>query len=54
VINLGKFGSFLADALVGQPYGLTYEIANKTISVIPPLVVEELGKRKVSRPRASQ
>ncbi|KAI0004192.1 Gcd10p-domain-containing protein [Russula compacta] len=41
-INLGKFGSFLANALVDQPYGLTYEIVNKTISVIPPLAVEEL------------
>ena len=44
-INLGKFGSFVADALLGQPYGLTYEIANKTINVIPPPAVEELGKR---------
>lgn len=43
-INLGKFGSFLANALVDQPYGLTYEIVNKTISVIPPPAVEELGK----------
>ncbi|KAI0257415.1 Gcd10p-domain-containing protein [Lactifluus subvellereus] len=42
MINLGKFGSFIADALVNQPYGLTYEIVNKTISVIPPPAVEEL------------
>ncbi|KAI0304743.1 Gcd10p-domain-containing protein [Russula brevipes] len=41
-INLGKFGSFLADALVNQPYGLTYEIVNKTITVIPPPAVQEL------------
>ncbi|KAI9512878.1 Gcd10p-domain-containing protein [Russula earlei] len=42
VINLGKFGSFPADALINQPYGLTYEVANKTINVIPPPAVEEL------------
>jgi tRNA (adenine-N(1)-)-methyltransferase non-catalytic subunit len=41
-VNLGKFGSFPADALVSQPYGLTYEVANKTISVVPPPAVEEL------------
>lgn len=44
-VNLGKFGSFPADALVNQPYGLTYEVVNKTIGVIPPPAVEELGKR---------
>jgi tRNA (adenine-N(1)-)-methyltransferase non-catalytic subunit len=54
IINLGKFGSFLADALVGQPYGLTYEIVNKTISVIPPPAVEELGKRIFLHPGAVQ
>jgi tRNA (adenine-N(1)-)-methyltransferase non-catalytic subunit len=42
MVNLGKFGSFLADALVDQPYGLTYESINKTINVIPPLAIEEL------------
>jgi hypothetical protein len=45
MVNLGKFGSFLADELVSQPYGLTYEVVNKTISVIPPPAVQELGKR---------
>ncbi len=44
VVNLGKFGSFPADALVNQPYGLTYEVVNKTISVIPPPAVEEIGR----------
>jgi len=42
---LGKFGSFLADALINQPYGLTYEIDNKTINIIPPPAIEELGKK---------
>ncbi|KAH9968823.1 Gcd10p-domain-containing protein [Russula dissimulans] len=42
VVNLGKFGSFPAGSLANHPYGLTYEIVNKTISVIPPPAVEEL------------
>lgn len=44
MVILGKFGSFLADALVNQPYGQTYEINNKAINVIPPPAIEELGK----------
>jgi hypothetical protein len=44
MVNLGKFGSFLADAPADQPYGLTYEINNKTVNAIPPLPIEELGK----------
>jgi tRNA (adenine58-N1)-methyltransferase non-catalytic subunit len=51
MVNLGKFGSFLADELVNQPYGLTYEVVNKTISVIPPPAVHELGKRGSLFPR---
>jgi tRNA (adenine-N(1)-)-methyltransferase non-catalytic subunit len=42
VVNLGKFGSFLADTLVDQPYGLTYEVNNKRVNVIPPLPIQEL------------
>jgi hypothetical protein len=45
MVNLGRYGSFLADALVNQPYGLTCEIINKTINVIPPPAIEELGKK---------
>jgi hypothetical protein len=37
----------MADTLVNQPYGLTYEIVNKTINVIPPPAVEELGRRTI-------
>jgi tRNA (adenine-N(1)-)-methyltransferase non-catalytic subunit len=44
MVNLGKFGSFLADTLVDQPYGLTYEVSNKRVNVIPPLPIQELGK----------
>ena len=44
MVNLGKYGSFLTDALINQPYGLTYEINNKTINVLSP-AIEELGKK---------
>ena len=50
MVNLGKFGSFLADSLVDQPYGLTYEINNKRVNVIPPLPIEELGKNTLLMP----
>ncbi|KAK2461432.1 hypothetical protein APHAL10511_005895 [Amanita phalloides] len=33
-ILLGRFGSFHANELIGQPYGLTYEIAEKKLRTI--------------------
>ncbi|THH29061.1 hypothetical protein EUX98_g5127 [Antrodiella citrinella] len=41
-INLGKFGSFFTNDLVGQPYGLTYDITDKKLSVIPPKGLQEV------------
>ncbi|KIJ53784.1 hypothetical protein M422DRAFT_775764 [Sphaerobolus stellatus SS14] len=41
-INFGKFGKFNANALIGQPYGLTYEIVGKALNIIPPKPIEEL------------
>ncbi|KAG8778613.1 tRNA (adenine(58)-N(1))-methyltransferase non-catalytic subunit trm6 [Serendipita sp. 397] len=42
-INLGKFGSFKQSCLVGQPYGLSYEILpDKTLVIMPPTLLEEL------------
>lgn len=41
--NLGKFGSFHANELVGQPFGLTYEIADKKLKVVPPRTLQEVG-----------
>lgn len=44
-MNLGKFGSFRQRELVGQPYGLTYEVqADKSLLVVPPKRLEELGR----------
>ena len=42
-ISFGKYGSFNSDALVGQPYGLTYDIIDKKLKVLPPKTMDELG-----------
>ena len=42
-IPLGRFGSFHANELVGQPYGLTYELVEKKLKVIPPRSIQEVG-----------
>lgn len=42
-LNLGKVGSIHSDELIGQPYGLTYEIENKKLHVLPPHTLEEVG-----------
>ncbi|KAI1793101.1 Gcd10p-domain-containing protein [Ganoderma leucocontextum] len=41
-INLGKFGSFPTSELVGQPFGLTYEIVDKKLKVLPPRPMQEV------------
>lgn len=41
-VSLGRFGSFHGKELVGQPYGLTYEIVDKQLKVLPPHTVEEV------------
>ncbi|KAI0714889.1 Gcd10p-domain-containing protein [Earliella scabrosa] len=41
-INLGKFGSFPTSELVGQAYGLTYEIVDKKLRVLPPRPMQEV------------
>ena len=42
-VVIGKFGSFLANELIGQPYGLTYEIVDKKLKYLPPRTLEEVG-----------
>lgn len=47
-VNLGKFGSFRQQCLIGQPFGLTYEIQpDKTLVTMLPRRLEELGKLNV-------
>lgn len=41
--NLGKYGSFNTNALLGQPYGLSYEIVNKELKVVCATPFEDVG-----------
>ncbi|KIM47530.1 hypothetical protein M413DRAFT_439198 [Hebeloma cylindrosporum] len=41
-VTIGKFGSFHANELIGQPYGLTYEIAEKKLKYLAPQTLEEI------------
>ncbi|KAF8971709.1 Gcd10p family-domain-containing protein [Flammula alnicola] len=41
-VVIGKFGSFYANELIGQPYGLTYEIEDKRLKYLPPRTLEEV------------
>ncbi|EIM92889.1 Gcd10p-domain-containing protein [Stereum hirsutum FP-91666 SS1] len=41
-VSLGKFGSFHANELIGQPYGLTHEIVNKQLKIVPPKSIVDI------------
>ncbi|KAF7972594.1 hypothetical protein HWV62_17398 [Athelia sp. TMB] len=41
-VILGRLGSFLANDLIGQPFGLAYEIVDKRLKVMPPRTLEEV------------
>ncbi|KAF9469832.1 Gcd10p family-domain-containing protein [Collybia nuda] len=41
-ITIGRLGSFFANELVEQPYGLTYEMLNKKLKVVPPRTLQEV------------
>lgn len=43
-ITLGRVGSFPANDLIGQPYGLSYEIVEKRLRSTPPQTLQEVGK----------
>jgi len=42
-ISFGKFGAFEANELIGQPYGLTYEIHDKKLKAMLPKTMDEVG-----------
>ncbi|KAF8515843.1 Gcd10p family-domain-containing protein [Hysterangium stoloniferum] len=42
LINLGKFGSFYGNALIGQPFGLTYQITKRELAVEVAKPIEDL------------
>ncbi|OJA19138.1 hypothetical protein AZE42_02144 [Rhizopogon vesiculosus] len=41
-VSIGRVGSFRANELIGQPYGLTYEIQGKELAVQPPRTLQEV------------
>ncbi|GLB35838.1 putative eukaryotic translation initiation factor 3 62 kDa subunit [Lyophyllum shimeji] len=41
-VAVGRLGSFHANELIGQPYGLTYEMANKILKAVPPRTLQEV------------
>ncbi|KJA28350.1 hypothetical protein HYPSUDRAFT_33713 [Hypholoma sublateritium FD-334 SS-4] len=41
-VLIPKFGSFLANELVGQPYGMTYEIEDKKLKYVAPRTLDEI------------
>jgi tRNA (adenine-N(1)-)-methyltransferase non-catalytic subunit len=43
-ITIGKSGSFYANELIYQPYGLTYEIVDKKLEIVPPRTLQEVGR----------
>ena len=46
-VSLGKAGSFHANELIGEPYGLAYEIVNQKLNKLPPRTIQELGAKRV-------
>lgn len=44
VAVIPKFGSFYCNDLIGQPYGLSYEIVDKNLHLLPPPTLQEVGE----------
>ncbi|KLO15041.1 Gcd10p-domain-containing protein [Schizopora paradoxa] len=47
-ISFGKYGSFNSSELVGQPYGLTYEVVDKKLKALPPKAMDELEETEAT------
>ncbi|KAG5720826.1 tRNA (adenine-N(1)-)-methyltransferase non-catalytic subunit TRM6 [Termitomyces sp. T112] len=41
-VTIGRLGSFHANELINQPYGLTFEMVNKKLKVMPPRTLQEV------------
>ncbi|KAF5385029.1 hypothetical protein D9615_001234 [Tricholomella constricta] len=41
-VTIGRLGSFYANELIDQPYGLTYEMIDKRLKVVPPRTLQEV------------
>ncbi|GJJ13094.1 hypothetical protein Clacol_007344 [Clathrus columnatus] len=47
-LNFGKFGKFDTNSLIGQPFGLSYEIVDKELRVIPPKPLQDLEETEAT------
>lgn len=43
-LSLGRVGSFFANELIGQPYGLSYEIHDRKLKGLPPLAMQDIAE----------
>ncbi|KAG6900507.1 hypothetical protein C0993_009460 [Termitomyces sp. T159_Od127] len=41
-VTIGRLGAFHANELINQPYGLTFEIVNKKLKIVPPRTLQEV------------
>ncbi|KAF8078954.1 Gcd10p family-domain-containing protein [Lyophyllum atratum] len=41
-VTVGRLGSFYVNELIDQPYGLTYEMVDKKLKVVPPRSIQEV------------
>jgi len=41
-VTIGRLGSFYTNELVGQTYGLTYDIVDKKLKAVPPRSIQEI------------
>lgn len=47
-VVIPKFGTFFANEMIGQPYGMTYEIEDKKLKYVPPRTLEDVGTEEYS------
>ncbi|KAG6907270.1 hypothetical protein DXG01_009644 [Tephrocybe rancida] len=41
-VTIGRLGSFFANELINQPYGLTFEMVDKKLKIVPPRTLQEV------------
>lgn len=47
-ITIGRLGSFFANELIDEPYGITYELLDKKLKVVPPRTLQEVGRKSAA------
>lgn len=48
IVSLGRVGAFHAEDLANEIYGITYEIVDKRLKVLPPRTLQEVGRSRAS------